>query len=490
MIGSMVDNSFRAGAGVRFGLSLWLLGAAGCGTSMPDQDSLAGASGVSGSTAQGVGGWSGAGGGMSGDPQAARTAGASSAGSSATGGASTAMGGGSGAPTNQAGAGGTSATCQAANATQAGAGGTSATCQAANATRWTEDFADLIVDTDIAATYQAKGFEYTPGIVVLAVTKAYEKTKHERYKSYVQKWVDGFFNDSDSLDLGERELDRTLDVIQPSVNVLAVYEWTKDDKYKTALTKLRARFADLKIGSQGGFEHKPERPQEMWADGTFMAYPFLTAYGRVVNDSSAFDLAAQQVMLFAQNATDPTTGLVFHAWDQDCNGSGSGADRWTPLPDICTSPVVWSRGMGWYMAAIVEVLGNLPPSHPQRSGLLDALRTSAAGLEQSQFSSGLWFQVMDRASDAANWLETSGSGLFVYALKKAVDQGYLDDRYCAVAQKGWQALQTKLSEGPRVQDAVEAMGVLPTASAYESKARVSNSAHALLAIVLAASVFE
>jgi unsaturated rhamnogalacturonyl hydrolase len=122
--------------------------------------------------------------------------------------------------------------------------------------------------------------------------------------------------------------------------------------------------------------------------------------------------------------------------------------------------------------------------------LLEALRTSAAGLKTSQSSTGLWFQVVDRATDAANWLETSGSGLLVYSLKTAVDDGYLDASYCAVALDGWQGLQTKLVSGPRIEDAVEAMGVLPSPSAYESKARVSNSAHALLAVVLAASVFE
>jgi unsaturated rhamnogalacturonyl hydrolase len=371
---------------------------------------------------------------------------------------------------------------------QAGAGGTSAACQATTVTTWTKDFADLIVDTDIAATYQAKGFEYTPGIVVLAVAKAYEKTKDQRYARYVEKWVDGFFNAAGSLDLGVREDEYTFDVIQPSVNVLAVYEWTKEDKYKTALTKLRARFADLKKGSQGGFEHKPDRPQEMWADGMFMGHPFLTGYGRVFGDSSAFDLAAQQLTLFGEKATDSTSGLVFHAWDQDCNGSGVGADQWTPSPGTCTSRVVWSRGMGWYMAALVEVLGNLPAGHPQRAALLGALRTSAAGLKNNQSSSGLWFQVVDQG--AANWLETSGSGLFVYSLKAAVDRGYLDASYCAVARHGWEGLQTKLASGPRLQDTVEAMGVLASASAYESKARVSNSAHALLAAVLAASVFE
>ena len=41
-------------------------------------------------------------------------------------------------------------------ASQAGSGGTSAACQAVTVTNWTKDFGDLIVDTDIAATYQAK----------------------------------------------------------------------------------------------------------------------------------------------------------------------------------------------------------------------------------------------------------------------------------------------------------------------------------------------
>ncbi len=60
--------------------------------------------------------------------------------------------------------------------------------------------------------------------------------------------------------------------------------------------------------------------------------------------------------------------------------------------------------------------------------------------------SGLWYQVLDKGDAKGNYLEASAACMFVYALAKAVRQGYLPAAYLAVARKGYQGITTQFVE--------------------------------------------
>ncbi|MCI6787579.1 MAG: glycoside hydrolase family 88 protein, partial [Oscillospiraceae bacterium] len=51
--------------------------------------------------------------------------------------------------------------------------------------------------------------------------------------------------------------------------------------------------------------------------------------------------------------------------------------------------------------------------------------------------SGMFWQVIDKAGVEGNYLETSGSALFAYAVLKAVRLGYLPKRYAAYGEKAF-----------------------------------------------------
>jgi len=51
--------------------------------------------------------------------------------------------------------------------------------------------------------------------------------------------------------------------------------------------------------------------------------------------------------------------------------------------------------------------------------------------------SGLWYQVLDKAGAKGNYLESSASCMFVYALAKGVRRGYLPQRYLSNAVRGY-----------------------------------------------------
>ena len=50
---------------------------------------------------------------------------------------------------------------------------------------------------------------------------------------------------------------------------------------------------------------------------------------------------------------DPKTGLFYHGWDE------SKTQNWANKETGC-SPNFWSRSIGWYAAAVVDVLDYMP----------------------------------------------------------------------------------------------------------------------------------
>jgi rhamnogalacturonyl hydrolase YesR len=362
---------------------------------------------------------------------------------------------------------------------------------AAGPTAWGVRFADTVMATwpdPARIDPAANGWEYNTGIVLFGMSKVYESTRDRRYLDYIRRWVDGYVNEQGVLGWDQSRT-HNLDYIQPGMLLLFLYEQTGLPKYKVAAHTVREAFARIPKNADGGFWHKGIHPNEMWIDGIYMAQPFLVRNGRLFDDATfANDTAVFQTTLAAQHCFDQKTGLLYHAWDQDRNA------EWAD-PKTGRSPVIWSRGMGWYVMALVDILELLPPTHPGYPRLLALLRQNVAGLAKVQDpKTGLWFQVLDQPSLAGNWIETSSGGMFVYAMHKAVRLKLIDPSYGAVAERGWKGLQATFEQDaagrPVFTGAVQGMGVQTDAAGYLKIPRLKNSTHGLMAAQIAASEME
>ena len=195
--------------------------------------------------------------------------------------------------------------------------------------------------------------------------------------------------------------------------------------------------------------------------------------------------------MLAQHVQDTATGLLYHAWDDSPTGQKAAwADATTGR-----SPVIWGRAMGWYAMALVDLLDVIPANQARRGEMLTVLASMAAGIKSTQDpATGLWYQVVDQGSKSDDWLETSASGMFVYALKVGVAHGYLDASYLSVANSGWQGLKAKVTTDgnglPTINGAVQGMGVQTSYAGYINQTALSNSPHGLCAILLAAAEME
>jgi len=354
-------------------------------------------------------------------------------------------------------------------------------------TQWGLRFADwLLAAYPDPWALHGGGWEYNAGIVLYGLSRVYVQSGEVRYRDYIQRWVDHFVDAEGRVAIASSQ---NLDLIQPGLLLLFLYEETGDPRYRRAADQVLARLAAHPRNALGGFWHKDIYPQQMWLDGLYMAGPFCVRHARLWG---AGDLcpaeALRQAALLTQHTQDSASGLLYHAWS---------ADGTAPWADAASgqSPVVWGRGMGWYLLALVEMLSDLPPQGQEAAQLRAMLQTAARGVAAAQDPhTGLWRQILDEPTLADNWFETSASAMFVYALQVGAERGWLEGRYSRVAARGWRGLQAKLSLGPdgapQVADAVEGMGVQPSAADYLAKQRLTNSTHGLAAVLLAASVME
>ena len=260
---------------------------------------------------------------------------------------------------------------------------------------------------------------------------------NQKYSDYMQAYIDYFIQDNGEIN-NYRLTDYNIDQIRPGVNMLDLYERTGEEKYRHAIETLVNQLKDQPRTHSGGFWHKKRYPYQMWLDGIYMGAPFMARYAHDFNQPKFYDEVIFQIQEIYKHTSDEKTGLVYHAWDE------SRKQRWCN-PETGQSKHFWSRGTGWYMMALVDVLDYLPEDHPGREKLINILQhLSKALLKVQDEKSGLWYQVLDQEGREDNYLEASGSAMFIYAFAKGAKKGYLDNFFLKVARSAFDSLVNNL----------------------------------------------
>ena len=290
--------------------------------------------------------------------------------------------------------------------------------------------ASTMVRYDPLLLYNSK-WTYDAAFLARSVYEVYLKTGNSVYLDYFRKYMDSFVLPDGSVPKYQKQA-YNLDLVQPGRNLMILYKTTGDQKYKTALLSLVDQMKSQPRTPEGGYWHKQIYPNQMWLDGLYMAQPFMAEYAHEFKDISWFDDIVHQLTLCYELTVDKRSGLLYHAWDQ------SKAQKWSN-PVTGQSPHFWSRATGWYLMAIVDVLDDLPADHPGRKGLIKILNNvSQALLKVRDRQTGLWYQVLDMGGKEGNYLEASGSLMFVYSFAKGVRMGYLDASFRKVAESSFE----------------------------------------------------
>jgi unsaturated rhamnogalacturonyl hydrolase len=280
-------------------------------------------------------------------------------------------------------------------------------------------------------------FHYHQGVFLSGVERIWLLSKKQKYYDYIKAWIDYYIDENGNIRFDEHA--RQFDDMQPAILLFNLYSKTKDPRYKKVLDDFAPMVEMWPTNARGGFWHKYDQVNQMWLDGLYMIGPWAVMYARHFNKPYFFEKIYRQMNLMCQSMTDSKTGLLYHGWDD--SKIAAWADKQTGL-----SREFWGRAIGWYTVAIMDILDHIPAEHEHRCKFKGAAIDIVNALVRFQDTeSGLWFQVVDKDGMPGNWLETSCSCLFIYAIAKAIKKGLLHRSYAQYIRRAYQGIVKSLT---------------------------------------------
>lgn len=279
-------------------------------------------------------------------------------------------------------------------------------------------------------------WDYVHGLVLTGFEKLYQKTNNKSYFDYLKAYPDTLIDVNGKI-LTYKQENFNIDMIIAGNHLFYLYEKTNDTRYLKALETLRFQLENQPRTSEGGFWHKKIYPNQMWLDGLYMGAPFYAQYTVKFENAAKLNDVALQFDLIQKHLLDKKTGLLYHGWDE------SKQMAWAN-PETGCSPNFWSRSLGWYAMALVDVIEFFPENHPKRADLIKYFNDLSNNLIKYQDKTGLWYQVTDQGDRAGNYLEASGSAMFAYAFAKGANKGYLPKNFKTNALKAFDGLTNHL----------------------------------------------
>ncbi len=320
-------------------------------------------------------------------------------------------------------------------------------------------------------------WDYVPGLVAVSVLKAWEQyPEKEEYYRVVKAYADHVLQGQDTVRVGQSDID---DLAAGKIfftlykTELTKGNTTDANRYKNCVTFLRNKLKynhsriDASKPDANGFFHKAQYPNQMWLDGLYMGPALYAGWQHVFGKEDADNFEswsdiALQFKIINNHTYDPQKQLNYHAWSADPTDENSFWARKDGEFKGCSTEF-WGRGMGWYFAALVDVLECMPKNHPDYKALTDIINQVATGLARYQDQrSGVWYQLLQydetkkadgkgdliagetyNKCDHANYLEASASSMFTYAYLKGIRLGLLDkNKYARLAEKAYRGLLT------------------------------------------------
>ena len=337
-------------------------------------------------------------------------------------------------------------------------------------------------DTTSAMRAESKfnKWQYVNGVLTVGMLRLSDVLKDPKYSNYSRKNFDFIFSNLDYFkkiyDGGSQQIEyRPVfrmgsldDCGSMAAGLLDVYAFDQKKPYMDYLNRVsehilvkQVRFPDGTLARNG------PRKMTLWADDLYMSVPYLARMGKLTGDNKYFDFAIKQVESFNNYIFDSNTGLYFHAYYNDENMNGVAR---------------WGRCNGWVALAQVELLNNLPANHPKRADLIKLLLRQIVGFSRYQDNAGMWHQVLDRPD---SYQESSVTAMFVYTVAKAVNEGWISNRFISIAQNGWDALSKKVTADGQVPDICIGTSIEEDIRYYYNRPKETNDTHGLGAFLMA-----
>ena len=288
---------------------------------------------------------------------------------------------------------------------------------------------------------QKPSWNYIDGCMIKALLELYHITKDSHYLKFADNFIDYFVQEDGSI-LSYDPKEYNLDNVNAGKTLFDLYTLTGKEKYRRAIDTVYGQLKTQPRTSTGNFWHKLIYPNQIWLDGLYMAQPFYMQYELAYNEGKNCQDSYNQFLSVYQLMRDPRNGLYYHAYDD--SKTAFWCDKVTGL-----SANFWLRALGWYAMALVDTIDIMPLSMAQEKAQLSRIYQELIDsmLPYQEEETGMWYQVVNRGGIAPNYLETSGSAIFAYAIMKSVRLGLLNSSYFSYGQKAFDGICKKyLSE--------------------------------------------
>ncbi len=355
-----------------------------------------------------------------------------------------------------------------------------------------------------------RSWTYYNGIMM----DAFLMLSNEAFEPYVNTFYrnnvtsQGKVNSSGAADNYYRE--NELDSIPPT---RALFDLLRSDlvgeadksKYKRMIDYVYFVLSRFEVipGSGGNFRHKMNNANwetyQLALDGMYMAQPFFMEIANALDDGTLtledftyytgsdsipedtdeiYSAVFDRMYWVGDNLYDDGNGLYNHAWGPDAGLNGQ----------------YWLRAVGWYAAALADVISMLPDNFEQERDMLIEIETRLFDgmIAHQNRETGMWYNVIDYGPELAgpgsmNQLESSGSALMAYAMMRSYAEGFVGRSYGAAGLRAFNATaELKLDEGG-LHDVYLSSGVETTPEGYLSKPYVTNEAKGVGPLFMAAA---
>lgn len=172
-----------------------------------------------------------------------------------------------------------------------------------------------------------------------------------------------------------------------------------------------------------------------WCDALFMAPPVYARLYARTGDKKYIRFMDKEYKETYKHLLDPEEHLFYrdhrYIGQQEANGK----------------KVFWSRGNGWVVGGLVEILRVLPADDKKYRPYYEALfREICQRVLELQQPDGFWrASLLDPASYPSP--ETSGTGFFLYGFAYGINEGLLyKEEFLPALEKGWKALVSAVEE--------------------------------------------
>ena len=278
---------------------------------------------------------------------------------------------------------------------------------------------------------KAAGWNYIDGCMILALLEIYSATGEKKYYEFADAFIHHRVQEDGTITKYSVE-EYNIDNVNAGKTLFALYALNGKEKYRKAIDLIYSQVETQPRTEEGNFWHKKIYPNQVWLDGTYMAQPFYMEYETRCNGMHGCIDSYKQFMNIQKHMKDAKTGLYYHGYDES-------REMYWANPETGCSANFWLRAMGWFLVAMVDTLERMDNQlYYEYRAIMAMLKDAVDAMITFQDAeSGMFWQVVDKAGVEGNYLETSGSALFAYAVLKGVRLGYLPKRYTAYGEKAF-----------------------------------------------------